>query len=65
MTYPDPDARFEIKVYDESGSLMTAHGFAGQYDTGMRDIITFYRQGNYTIEMTGKRIDFEVSIIEK
>jgi len=65
VTYPDPDARFEIKVYDESGSLMTAQGFAGQYDTGMRDIITFYRQGNYTIEMTGKRIDFEVSIIEK
>lgn len=65
VTYPDPDARFEIRVYDESGSLVTAQGFAGQYDTGMKDIITFYRQGNYTIEMTGKRIDFAVSIIEK
>jgi hypothetical protein len=65
VTYPDPDARFEIRVYDESGSLVTAQGFAGQYDTGMKDIITFYRQGNYTIEMTGKRINFAVSIIEK
>lgn len=65
VTYPDPEARFEIKVYDESGSLVTAQGFAGQYDTGMKDIITFYRQGNYTIEMTGKRIEFVVSIIEK
>lgn len=65
VTYPDPEARFEIKVYDESGSLVTVQGFAGKYDTGMKDIITFYRQGNYTIEMTGKRIEFAVSIIEK
>jgi hypothetical protein len=65
VTYPDPDARFEIKIYDESGSLVAAEGFGGQYDTGMKDVITFFKQGNYTIEMTGKRIEFEVSIIEK
>jgi hypothetical protein len=65
VTYPDPDARFEIKIFDESGSQVAAEGFAGQYDIGMTDVITFFTQGNYTIEMTGKRIEFEVSIIEK
>lgn len=65
VTYPDPEARFEIKVYDASGDLAAVEGFAGQYDTGMKDVITFLTQGNYTIEMTGKRIEFNVSIIEK
>jgi len=65
VTYPDPDAMFEIKIFDESGSMMAAEGFGGQYDTGMKDVITFLTQGNYTIEMTGKRIEFEISIIEK
>lgn len=65
VTYPDPEARFEIKVYDASGNLAAVEGFAGQYDTGMTDVITFLTQGNYTIEMTGKRIEFNVSIIEK
>jgi len=65
VTYPDPEARFEIKIYDESGALVAAEGLGGQYDTGMKDVITFLTQGNYTIEMTGKRIEFEVSIIEK
>lgn len=65
VTYPDPDARFEITIYDESGNLVANEGFAGQYDTGMKDVITFLTQGNYTIEMTGKRIEFNVSIIEK
>ena len=65
VTYPDPEARFEIKVYDESGSLVAVEGFGGQYDTGMKDVITFLTQGNYTIEMTGKWIEFEISIIEK
>ncbi len=65
VTYPDPDARFEIKVYDESGRLVAAEGFGGQYDTGMKDVITFLTQGNYTIDMTGKRVEFEISIIEK
>lgn len=65
VTYPDPDARFEIKVYDESGGLVANEGFGGQYDTGMKDVITFLTQGNYTIDMTGKRVEFEISIIEK
>lgn len=65
VTYPDPEARFEIKVYDEAGVLVANEGFGGQYDTGMKDVITFLTQGNYTIEMTGKRIEFEISVIEK
>jgi len=65
VTYPDPEARCEIKVYDASGNLMAVEGFGGQYDTGMTDVITFLTQGNYTIDMTGKRIEFNVSIIEK
>ncbi len=65
VTYPDPESRFEIKVYDASGDLVAVKGFARQYDTGMTDVITFLTQGNYTIEMTGKRIEFNVSIIEK
>lgn len=65
VTYPDPEARFEINIYDESGALVANEGFGGQYDTGMKDVITFLTQGNYTIEMTGKRIEFEISIIEK
>ncbi|WP_319378763.1 hypothetical protein [uncultured Methanocorpusculum sp.] len=65
VTYPDPEARCEIKIYDESRNLVAIEGFAGLYDTGMTDVITFLTQGNYTIEMTGKRIEFNVSIIEK
>ncbi|HKL97895.1 MAG TPA: hypothetical protein VJ857_04435 [Methanocorpusculum sp.] len=65
VTYPDPDALCEIKVYDDSGYLVAAEGFGGQYDSGKRDVITYLRQGNYTIEMTGKRIEFTVYIIEK
>ncbi len=65
VTYPDPEARCELKIYDEFGSLVATEGFGGQYDNGMMDVITFLKQGNYTIEMTGKRIEFNVSIIEK
>ncbi len=65
VTYPDPEARCELKIYDEFGSLVATEGFGDQYDNGMMDVITFLKQGNYTIEMTGKRIEFNVSIIEK
>ena len=65
VTYPDPDARCEIRICDESGNFLAAEGFGGQYDTGKKDTFTFLTQGNYTIEMTGKRIEFNVSIIEK
>lgn len=64
VTYPDPEAECEIKIYDGSGYLMAAEGFGGQYDSGKKDTFMFLKEGNYTIEMTGKRIEFNVSIIE-
>ena len=62
---PDPDAILEIKIYDEAGNLVRSEGYAGQYDNGNEDVIEFLKWGNYTVEMTGKRIDFQISIIEK
>jgi hypothetical protein len=65
VTYPDPEARCEVKIYDDADKVVYAGGFGGQYASGKTDMFDFLSWGNYTIEMTGKRIDFNVSIIEK
>ncbi|MDD2470906.1 MAG: hypothetical protein PHY67_03575, partial [Methanocorpusculum sp.] len=65
VTRPDPDAILEIKIFDEAGNLVRSEGYAGQYDNGNKDVIEFLAWGNYTVEMTGKWIDFQISIIEK
>ena len=65
VTRPDPDAILEIKIFDEAGNLVRSEGYAGQYDNGNKDVIEFLGWGNYTVEMTGKWIDFQISIIEK
>ena len=65
VTYPDPEARCEVNVYDEAGNILYTGGFGGQYDSGKTDTFDFLTWGNYTIKITGKRIDFQVSIIEE
>lgn len=66
ITQPDPNAFFEIIVYDSNGEIVGVEGYGGRrYDGGSSDTIRILRGGDYTISMNGQAIGVEVSIVYK
>ncbi len=68
ISYPDPDACFEILVYDSSGNIAYSTGYGmcehDSYGTSKKSQIKIYNAGDYTVEMTGKSMVVGIEITE-
>jgi len=68
ISYPDPDACFEILVYDSSGNIAYSTGYGmcehDSYGTSKKGQIKIYNAGDYTVEMTGKSMEVGIEITE-
>ena len=68
ISYPDPDACFEILVYDSDGNIAYSTGYGmcehDSYGTSKKGQIKIYNAGDYTVEMTGKSMEVGIAITE-
>ena len=61
VTYPDPQAYFEIIVRDpETKRVFAQGGFARQYDVSYRKQLKVLYPGNYHIQMQGNKVTAHV-----
>lgn len=68
ISYPDPNACFEIIVYDSNGNIAYSTGYGmceyDSYGTSKGGQIKIFNAGDYTVVMTGKSMEVGIEITE-
>ena len=64
ITYPNPNAWFEVKVLDAgSGGVIDNRGFHKEYSEMTKQKFMVRNQGNYLVEISGTDVFAEVRIL--
>jgi hypothetical protein len=64
ITYPSPNAWFEVKVLDAgSGAVIDSRGFHKDYNEMTKQEFMVRNKGNYTVELSGNEVFAEVRIL--
>ena len=64
ITYPSPNAWFEVKVLDAgSGEVIDKRGFHKEYSEMTKQEFMVRNQGNYQVEISGTDVFAEVRIL--
>ena len=65
ITYPNPNAWFEIKVLDSSnGAVIEKHGYGKDYPDVTKSEFMVRSPGNYRIEFSGNDVTADISILQ-
>jgi hypothetical protein len=65
ITYPNPNAWFEVKVlYADSGGVVEKRGYGKDYPDVTRSEFMVRSPGNYRIEFSGNDVDAEISVLQ-
>jgi hypothetical protein len=65
LTYPNPNAWFEITVLNaDSGSVVTKQGYGKDYPDVTRDEFMVRNKGNYRIEFSGNDVTADIHILQ-
>lgn len=63
ITRPNPDAWFEMKVYDnETGDIIATEGFGKTYTEDLEKIVVLRQSGNYQLDFWGSFINTTITI---
>jgi hypothetical protein len=65
ITYANPNAWFEVKVFDaDSGAVIDAQGYGKDYPDMTRREFMVRNAGNYRVEMSGNDVMADISILK-